>query len=326
MPIHKDSLGDIAVGIRHHEQFDKAMKMHVESTLRWRCGLRGFNKVISSHARNFVMNSILYLHYQARPDDPDAGATFERLLKYCLDRGFCGPRVLRTVLMLAETSGHLTVERGRFDRRLKIFRPTEKLLTQARDSVDRILDCIDLLVDERSPRVSSSSRDILVRRVISGAGRRYFEEGLAVAEHYEDLYALLRLDGGFATVVAVTDAQLRGSPLPAYKEISERFRLSASQSRKILKRAEDLGLVTFSRGGRLADASGLVRTFKWAVARELALYAKYALGLGTYFEQRPAERLAIAEMETLEDPYTDSPAVRWDGEGSRRPVREAARS
>jgi hypothetical protein len=324
MPIREDSLGSIAIGIRRHEHFEEAIKHHVENLLKWRCSLGGFNKVISSHARNFIMNSVLYLHFQARPDDPDEGATYERLLKFCVDRGFCGPRVLRTVLMLAEGSGRLTVERGRFDRRLKIFRPTELLLAQSRECEEHVLDCFDILMKERSPRRGSLSRDTLSRRMISVAGRRYFEDRVDLCEHYEDLLELLRLDGGYATVLAVTDAQLKGMAPPPYKEIAARFRFSASQSRKILKRAEDLGLAKFSGGGRLADASGLVRTYRWAVARELALHAKYAFGLGPYFERRPGERRAPAKLDAIDDPFGDSRVAAWDGPERRRLAREAS--
>jgi hypothetical protein len=258
------------------------------------------------------LNAILYLHFQARPDDPDEGATYERLLKLCLEREFCGPRVLRTVLMLAETTGRVAVQRGRFDRRLKIFRPTEKLLAQSRHSAERVLDSLELIVGDRWPRPSGSSRDVLIRRMTCVAGRRYFEDGIEICEHYEDLLAILRLDGGLATVIAVTDAELKGMNLPPYKEIAQRFRFSASQSRKILKRAEELGLVTFSSGGRLADASGLVRTYKWAIARELALHAKYALGMGPYFEQPLAERRAITKLEPVHDPFGASQVAGWE--------------
>jgi hypothetical protein len=311
MPTREDFLEPIAIGIRRHEHFDRAVRMHVGGLLAWRGGLGGYNKVISSHARNFIMNSILYLHFQARPDDPDEGATYERLLKLCVDRGFCGPRVLRTVLMLGESTGRLTCERGRFDRRLKLFRPTEKLIAQARHCTDHMLSCFDILLGGKAPRHDAVSREATFRRMISVAGRRYFEDGLELSEHYGDLLALLRLDGGCATVLAVTDAQLAGVPLPAYKEVAARFRFSASQSRKILKRGEELGLVAFS-AGRLTDASALVRTYQWAFARELALYAKYGLGLGSYFEQRAAERRPAAEVEVLNVPFAESGMPAWE--------------
>jgi hypothetical protein len=307
----RDALEDIAFGIFHHHKFDVAARSHIANLARWRSGLGGFNKVISSHARSYIVNSIIYLHFEAEGDSPDQGASFERLLKFCGERGHCGPRVLRTVLMLALNSGHLSVARGRRDRRLKIFHPTEKLLAEAQRVLGHNLECLDLLVDDGSLAPDTPRDQTFVRLAASTAGRRYFEEGLAISEYYEDLHALMRLDGGFATVAAMSDAQLHGRSLPGYKEIASKFRFSASQSRKILKRAETLDLVTFSADGRVTDASGLARTFKWAIARELALYAKYTLDLTSYFAPPRVDQRGAVGYETAKTAYRAASSLSW---------------
>src|ERR1700709_2769105 len=80
--------------------FDAAMTAYLEGVVAWRRRLAGYNKVIASGARQHIMKNMLLLHFSNATDNPDNGATFERLLARCNMRDACGPRVLRTVISL----------------------------------------------------------------------------------------------------------------------------------------------------------------------------------------------------------------------------------
>jgi len=278
----KDPLHGVSTGIYTHRNFENAALTYIESLVKWRCDLGAFNKVISSYSRHLIVRYVLFLHFGNDSGNPDKGATIQRLLDLCLERDRCGSRVLRNVLSLAQMTGYLSIERGRFDQRLKVLEPTDKLLEQMRRYYAHTFRCFDVLLGDRAPRQISRDDPDMVERVCFAVGGPYIDQHLLIGEYFEDLHSLFGLDGGFATVFAVVDAQMRGQTPPSYKDIAQRFRLSASQARKILKSAEARGLMTFDDMGKVAGASGLVEACKRFIARELALYAKFALGLEPY--------------------------------------------
>ncbi len=263
-----------AVGADPH--FDAAVVSYIEALVAWRRGLGNFNKVVSCGARQRIMKSVLRLHYSNSTDNPDDGATFERLLSITNPGDgseACGPRVLRTVIALAQRTGHLQVMKGWFDRRLKILRPTEKWIAQEADRHEAALQSLQLLKLDRNRFLPPPRGAALVARV---AVASQIDEGCCLMPGAPDagLRAVCALDGGLATAFAVTDAFLRDKRIPSHKEIGSSFRLSASQARKILRLAADHGLVTFDGLGKISDVSGLMAECRQLVAHELAIYAR----------------------------------------------------
>ena len=287
-----DSLERFARAIAADRHFDTAAISYIESYVAWRRSLGGFNKVISSNARRRILRSILCLHFGNVTDNPDEGATFERLLSRSNvrnDQGVdgCGPRVLRTVISLAQRSGHLTVSPGWYDRRLKILRPTDKWVAEEADRHEVALASLGLLAQDRTRFAARPRGAALVGRLAVVSGRNDQAVGVSLGEPDAEMRALVALDGGHATAFAVADAWIRGKRLPSHKEIGASFRLSASQARKILRLAADRSLVAFDREGKIGDASGLAAACRNLVAHEFALYAR---GVAP-FETAPAEPL-----------------------------------
>ena len=103
MPKPTDTLDRLARAIAVDRNFDAAAASYLEACVAWRRGLNGFNKVIASGARQRIMKTILRLHFSNATDNPDDGATFERLLNHSNPVGCenCGPRVLRTTSIRA---------------------------------------------------------------------------------------------------------------------------------------------------------------------------------------------------------------------------------
>jgi hypothetical protein len=275
--------------------FEAAAASYVESYLAWRRSPSGFNRVVSSSARRRIMRSILRLHFGNATENPDDGATFERLLALCNDHAGasgdgCGPRVLRTVISLAQRSGHLTVSQGWYDRRLKILRPTDKWIAEEAERHEAALASLALLAQE-SPRFTERPRGAaLVGGLAVAVGRNNQAVGVALGEPDGSLGGLVAFEGGLSTSLAVADAWIRGRRPPSHKEIGASFRLSASQARKILRLAADRGLVAFDRSGRVGDASALAAACRRLVAHEFALYSHYL----TPFETRAEAPLVAA--------------------------------
>jgi hypothetical protein len=254
--------------------FDAAVTSYLEAFVTWRRGLGGYNKVISSGARRRIMKSILCLHFGNATENPDDGATFERLLNQSSRVEACGPRVLRTVISLANRSGHLLVQRGWFDRRLKILRPTDKWIAQEAERHEVALASLGLLAQDRSRFALRPRGAALVGKLAVLAERSDGLAGVFLGEPDAGMRAIEALDGGLATAFAVADAWQRGKRPPSHKEIGASFRLSASQARKILRLAADHALVAFDRDGKISDASGLLADCRRLVANEFALYAR----------------------------------------------------
>jgi len=274
-----DSLDRYARAIAADRNFDAAATSYIEAFVNWRRTLGGFNKVISSGARRRILKSILYLHFSNATDNPDDGATFERLLNQSNPqegegRENCGPRVLRTVISLAERSGRLAVSQGWYDRRLKILRPTDMWIAQEGERHEAALASLALLAQDRSRFATRPRGAALVARLAIGYAGGDWVTGVTLGEPDGALRAVCALDGGLATVFAVTDAWIRGKRAPSHKEIGANFRLSASQARKILRLAADHSLVVFDREGKISDASGLASACRRLVAHEFALYAR----------------------------------------------------
>ncbi len=300
MPPSTDSAERLARSIAADSHFDTAVASFIESYVGWRRTMGGYNKVISSNARRRVMRNILRLHFGNVTDNPDDGATFERLLgrsDACVDdsAGGCGPRVLRTVISLAQRSGHLTVSQGWYDRRLKILRPTEKWIAEEAERHEIALASLGLLAQDR-PRFGTRPRGAaLIGRLAVVAGRNEKAVGVSLGEPDDPISALGALDGGLATVFAVAEAWIRGARLPSHKELGAAFRLSASQARKILRLAADRGLVGFDREGKIDDASRLAAACRRLVAHEFALYARCV----TPFEVAPTEPVVAQAFATM---------------------------
>ncbi len=273
-----------AIAVDRH--FDAAVVSYIEALVAWRRGLGGYNKVVACSARHRIMKSVLRLHFSNATDNPDDGATFERLLALANlsegDEG-CGPRVLRTVIGLAQRTGHLQVSQGWFDRRLKILRPTEKWIAQEAERHDAALKSLRLLSHERTRHLNAPRGAALVARLATSAP---FDcaLGLTVGAPDGGLRAIMALDGGIATALSVADAFLRGKRIPSHKEIGASFRLSASQARKILRIGADHGLIGFDRHGKITEASGLVAQCRRLIAHELALYARAVSVTGLHEE------------------------------------------
>lgn len=272
-----DANDRLARAIAADRHFEPAATSFLEAYVTWRKGLGGFNKVVSSEARRRIMKSILALHFANATDNPDDGATFERLLvlSNSTDRDeTCGPRVLRTVIALAQRSGHLAVGQGWYDRRLKILRPTEKWIALEADRHEVAMESLGLLAQDKSRFAARPHGPALVGRLAVASSRQGPVAGVALGEPDGAMRAVAALDGGIATAFAVADAWGRGKRVPSHKEIGANFRLSASQARKILRLAADHGLLTFDRDGKIADASALTAASRRLVAHEFALYSR----------------------------------------------------
>jgi hypothetical protein len=281
-----DPIQSLAEAITLHPRFEQAALYYFEDVLTWRRELGLLNRVISSYARNMVVAYVLFLTSANDSGRPEDGATFSRILSLCERRKDCGGRALRSFLLLAQMAGFLKIERGAGDGRVSAYVPTPKLLAETRQHHTAALGCYDILLAQPGFSAACVNEAGFLERLMRTSGKAAVVHDITFAEVHPPLLELLRLDGGYPCAAALTRAHMRDIPLPSTGIISRTYKISASQARNVIRAAEQRGLVEFNASGDLIGAEPLAKMCKNLLARELALYAKYTLGLEDTFMRR----------------------------------------
>ncbi|MDR3462735.1 MAG: GntR family transcriptional regulator [Beijerinckiaceae bacterium] len=290
-----DPLADVAAAIRHHPRFDAATLHYSQGVLAFREGPRLLNKISSSHARSQIAGYLIYLYFEADPDDPDDGPTYQKLLELTQARRDCGPRVLKTILAILRLARFVSLSEGRRDRRLKIYRPTEKMIAFTRDWYASAFGSFDVLdpTGGYAGRVRDEAN--FLRHVVLSIARPYIGENIQLAAFYPTMFKIYMTDSGTQVAATLVSAHLNGGTIPAPQAIADRFGSSASQVRNVLRKLADWSLIEMTGGGRIQSITPLLDLYQNYVARELALYAKYAVTLPFIASSAPQASLSAAD-------------------------------
>ena len=277
-----DPLAELANALMRHPAFDRAANLHLNNLVQWRRDLGIFNRVATETGLHIVQYVIL-LHYNPAAAADGNGATFTNLLKLCQDRSQCGSRALRTTLAVSCFTRYLLTKPSDRDQRTTLYLPAPKLLREIRRSFAQALACIDVIVGKDLYAQKMLTDETFLPLVMETAGRAYLEQRLTVTENFPAVHSLIQLKGGGPAVIAIVDASVRGAPFPSPEAIAREFQISSSQVRNVQDVAKSKGLITIGSNGQVENAHELTAQFKGMLARELSLYAKYALGLEPYF-------------------------------------------
>jgi hypothetical protein len=279
-------------GILNHPAFEQMALHYLNDMLAWRREMGVFNRVASS-AGLYAIGYVLFLHFANRSGPPEQGATYSRILAICEARGTCGPRALRTILTMAHFMGYLNSARSSRDKRIQIYTPTEKLISQSRKQNATTCSCLDRLVPNANfVEQERTDRDFASHLYATG-GKAFLDHGIQITEYFPDLDAIIQMHAGCPTLFSIVNAHMRAIPFPSAKAIAKEFHVSSSQVRAILKTAADRDLIVLSERGHVVTAEKMAEQQKGMIARELALYAKYSFGLEDYFAGNLAARPQI---------------------------------
>ncbi len=277
-----DQLSALAEALTQHPSFDRAAALYVGNVVTWRRSLGLLNRVGTVLGIHIIYYVVL-LHFARSGQPAERGATFTNLLKICTDRQQCGGRALRTVLAVCTMIGVLRVQQVEGDLRTRVFVPSPKLLADMRGHLARTLACLDILVGEERYANRMINEVTFLPQFMASAGHSYLELGLTVTDDLPQLHGLMQLRGGCLTIAALTDAHFQGVAYPAPSAIARDYSISVSQVRNVLTAANAEGLITSDLSGRVTHVAPLVEQFKATIARELALYGKFALQLEDEF-------------------------------------------
>lgn len=274
-----DPLAETAAWIRALPNFEAAALHYISGALSWREGSRLINKLSSSHARSLIVGLIAYLHFEREAEGGD-GATYPALWRYVLHRKSCGAGVLKTLLALLRLAGFVSVRRSDDDRRLKLYRPTDKMLRFMRGWYAQTFGCFDIIDPGHGYAQRVWDDHGFLAHVVVSIARPYYGRDIRLTEHFPLIHTLCTMDSGFTTAATLVEAELTGAPIAAPQVLAARFGSSISQARNVLRTLAESGLVALSDQGRVVDAKPLAGLFMDYIARELALYGRYALAIG----------------------------------------------
>jgi hypothetical protein len=278
-----DLLTNVANGILRHPAYDQAVLYNLDRKLERRRRMGLSNQAISSLRASHAIVFIVLLHHENPTGRIEDGATFHRILELCEARQICGSRSLRTMLAVSQMIGFVERVRSDDDHRVFGYRPTEMLLDEARRIASRSIGCFDRMVPGRAfAHLPYRDKDFLSYFVRTSI-RAYVDLRLPIVEYFPVVHDLLMQKGGTSCVAALVQAALRDQSIPSTHQISRDYAFSASQVRNIFDRAAHSGLISISPQGHPSDVQRLVELYKQYYAREIALFAKYTLGLEPYF-------------------------------------------
>ena len=277
-----DPLSATMQGMLRLPAFDAAARLYLEHILSWRRDLGVFNRVATTSGLHTI-GYLIFLHFSNTSGRPENGATYSRLLEICEARETCGSRALRTILVLAQVMGYLQSSRASTDRRIQIFTPTEKLITQSRQQFSIPFACLDMLVPGQGYAQAVKSDLAFLPKLYASAGKAFLDHDIDITGFFPELHELMQLQGGCPFILAISHAAAHGREIPTTAAIAKEFHISLTQVRTVLKAGASRGLITLSERGQVMDASPLVAQQKAMIARELSLYAKYSLGLEDCF-------------------------------------------
>jgi hypothetical protein len=255
--------------------FPKVVREYTVATARFRESPRLANKLISYHTRWRVVSYLIYLAADRETFGPLGGATYGRLLELCTPRKTASPRVLKTVLTLLKFGGFVETVSDGVDRRLKHYRPTQRMA----GFVDRWLNYAVATLDMLQPEADRTRmlRDDpgFADRFFISAGRSH-ATGMLLADRMPEFMAFFgERDGATAVMLTVMLADLDGTPVPSRAAIAQRFGFSKSQITRVLVEGQALGYLTLDVAGIPRATQRLRDEYRRWISLELAFYVQH---------------------------------------------------
>jgi hypothetical protein len=270
----RDALLDIAARFAAHPAFDAAVLAYSEGLARLREAPRLINLIVATDVRWRVVGFLLYLDADRERFGPEGGATYGRLLETCVARREASPRAVKAVLALLQLGGLVRVVRNHADRRVKFYRPTERMFDFVRQWLAYGTAALDVLDPSVQRRGYIADRAFIDAFSVSG-GRAHLEDPVPLADKVpEPLSSLKSMLGSYSVILAVVLAHLTGSSVPSQHQIAKRFGMSRRQVGNVMAAASSRGLFASARSGPV-PTQALMASYRQWISIELAFYAQH---------------------------------------------------
>ncbi len=219
------------------------------------------------------MSYIIYLDFARDPENPDDGASYSKIWACCAQRQECGQRMLKNQLAILQVAGLVRQEHGVIDRRLRLYRPTARLLANAADWVSRRVGALDRLHPGNEYAAKALDGIGFLREITLKIIPHFVTQNIKIANFDPLFYELQMQNGGFAIGASIVYAEQFGGPPLNMAQTAQRFGLSVSQVRQVLKFIDERNLLAPHADG----GSQLNALFRGFVTRDMALFLRYGI-------------------------------------------------
>ena len=270
-----DTLLEDAARFAAHPDFGAAILAYTAGLARLREAPRLVNMVISTDVRWRVVGYLMYLDADRERFGPLGGATFSRLLEACMARNEASPRAVRSVLALLQFGGLVRVVPSLSDRRVRFYRPTERMFGFVRQWLGYGTAALDILEPELERSRLIDDQAFMDAYSVSG-GRAHLQDPVPLVDRVPaPLSSLKHMLGSYSVIVAVVLARLEGRAAPSHHDMARRYGLSRAQVSNVMAAGLNQGLFTLDASGNIEPTSQLRAGFQHWISIELAFYARH---------------------------------------------------
>jgi len=266
-------LARVVARLSAHSRINAAYEYYLRAIIERLYLENPVGRAITSYTRRAIVSYILYLDFARDPDDPDGGASYSKIWACCEPRQDCGQRMLKNQLAILRVAGLVRQEHGKIDRRLRLYRPTARVLSNAADWVSRRVGALDQLHPANNYAAQASQGLEFLRHITLAIIPSFVAHNIKIANYEQDFFDLQMQNGGFAIGATIAFSEQFGGPPLHMAQTAQRFGLSVSQVRQVLKFIEQRDLLAPDHSG----GSKLNTLFKGFVIRDLALFVRYAI-------------------------------------------------
>lgn len=271
-PQAEDALLLEAGRLAAHPAFETAVRTYTAGLVRFRESSRLINKLSAHEVRFRAVGYLLHLGAVSRVGGGDGSVRYGQLAELCA--GEVSPRVLKTMLALMRLAGFVESRRDAADRRITLYRPTDRMLGFARTWFRHAAEALDEVDPQlrRAERLTSDRR--FLDRLLVDAGSDH--AAAPPAERLPEFIAFFGGREGAAAVVArLALSEMGGAAIASRAALARQFALSKAQVNEVIADGVRRDFLELTDGAMPALTDRFRALYRRWIAIELAFYARH---------------------------------------------------
>lgn len=255
--------------------FPAAVRHYTAALAGFRERTRLVNKLMAYQSRFRLVGYLLHLHAVNQLSGDGHGVSYGSLFELCVRRGEVSPRVIKTMLSLLSLGGFVETARSAGDRRVKLYRPTARMMEFARSWFGHTAATLDVLEPEarRSERLRNDPAFLL--GFLVSAGHEHADEPPPADRMPEFIGFFGTMEGAGAVVSAVSLADIDGVPAPSRAALARQFGLSKTQVSKVIEAGVGLDYFQLDALAVPSPTERLRRDYQRWISIELGFCARH---------------------------------------------------
>jgi DNA-binding MarR family transcriptional regulator/DNA-binding transcriptional regulator YhcF (GntR family) len=240
--------GKTAAEILAHPRFAAARRAHVDALVGLFAGDRFVTRLMADAGAIALRGLLAGFHAAYDESNRATWATPGQVRKLIAERGLASPRRVDDLLARFRQAGYVVPGASPNDRRVRILRPSERLLAHDRDHLAVYHRFLHDLYPERGYEWALR-KDARVQLAVRRAAFHALPQAFAFMRH-RPFMLLLSRDAGYLAFLLVAQATLSGGEhRPSFTAVAEPLGVSRTHVRNLFVEAEAAGYVRLGRGG-----------------------------------------------------------------------------